>query len=130
MITKTISNLPPEIACYFDKMLLRSPIPGMKEAKHYRNIYESQALKKYGKNSRKMKDFNETLEIYEIIYEWKTAQEAYDNSKEKESFKRPVVPTEKIYRLRGWLGKELRYSFWNSEFTKTIPKKWKNHAIS
>jgi hypothetical protein len=110
MTITTTTILPPMILQRFDSHLLCRPMPGIKESTAYKHEYES-ALKKYGLNSRKMRDFNEILEINEKLYEWKKAQEAYDKATTKDISERPIAPLDSINRIRGILGKELRDAF-------------------
>lgn len=121
----TVNAIPPEIVQYFDHKLLSIPI-GMREPEYYSRYYEDWARAKYKPGSRKMREFEEILEIYGHIYEWKKAQEAYIKTEKKEATQRPIVPTEAIYRLRGGLGKTFRDAFTSATLIQGATL-WKKH---
>jgi hypothetical protein len=86
-------------------------MPGMKEPQHYREYYGVEIEKRYKAGSRKHKEYEMLMEVYEELYGWKKAKEAYAEAKKKEAVEKPIVPIKAINRVRGGLGKMLRESF-------------------
>jgi hypothetical protein len=107
----TTTVIPPEIMATFNAKLLSYPMPGMKEPEHYREYYGKDIEKRYKPGTRKWKEYQMLMEVYEELYEWKKAKEAYAKAEKKEAVERPIVPIEAIHRVRGGLGKMLRESF-------------------
>lgn len=69
------------------------------------------AKKRYKADGRRMRDFQKHIEIFEELYEWQKAQEAYNKAENKKHAERPVVPSKAINRLCGRLGKDVRKAF-------------------
>lgn len=104
-----LSVIPPPILQYYNSYLLKCPGPGLHSRKYYEDRFLKAARKKLGK--RKMTEFYELLEICEKLYEWKTAQEAYNKTENQDLSKKPSIPFEAINRIRGRLGKNIRDAF-------------------
>lgn len=107
----TVNSLPPEITASFDnKLLFNHPI-FMKEPKYYRDLYEDLARKKYKPGSRKMREFESVMAVYEELYGWKVTEKAYQESQTKKIMERPVIPTKALNSLCGEMGTKLRSAF-------------------
>ncbi len=109
-IVRTTQAIPPPIVAYFNAKLLSLPMPGMKEPEFYRKLYEERIKKKYKPGSRKWREYEEVMAVYEELYEWKKAAEAHGKTEIKKATKGPAVPVEAINRLRGGLGFSIRSS--------------------
>lgn len=107
----TVSVVPPPIVAYFNAKLLSYPMPGMKEPQYYRDLYQERIKRKYKPGSRKYREYEEVMAVYEELYEWKKAAEAHGKTEIKKATKGPAIPVEAINRLRGGLGHSLRASF-------------------
>ena len=110
MKIETITTIPPQIIQYFSRKLLVDYERPTKPETILR-LYAAPAYKKYKEGTNKHREFDDHLAIYEEIYGWIKAKEAYDKAKKKEVSQRPVVPTEAINRLHGKLGKDVRGTF-------------------
>ena len=51
------------------------------------------------------------MKIYEDLYGWKKAQEAYRKAEKKEDAQRPVIPFASINSIRGKLGNDVAAVF-------------------
>lgn len=107
MSTATTSALPPLILQHFDSQLLTSAF-GLENPEYYRQRYASEAQRRYKSGSRKMREFDKTLQLYEEIYEWKKTKEAYEKAADKAMATRPIIPYEAVYSFKGELGRDLR----------------------
>ncbi len=102
MIT-TITSLPPEIQYHFNRRLL--DVADIWE----RGLNELVLLtlasrKRYKAGGRRDREFQELVELFEELNEWKTAKEAYNKAKDKGKEEMSHLPIEAINRTRGKLG--------------------------
>lgn len=122
-ITTTI--VPPQIIQHFNRAILIVH-DRWKRCLEQIEEYRAKAQKKYKSGGRKIREFEELIEIFKELYEWHKAQEAYIKAEKKEVLERPIVPTEAIYRLRGELGKNIRDAFRDAPLIQHRGKQWKN----
>jgi hypothetical protein len=107
MVLTTTSLMPPEIQQHFNRDLLGVML-GMMDPKRYRELYGY----RFKPGTRKHREYELIMEVYEKLYGWKKAKEAYVNSKNNQGeTEKPVVPIEAIHSVRGLLGKILREEF-------------------
>lgn len=102
--------LPQEIVWYYNFNLL-GETPEMKHPSHYESILGVKIRDKWPEHNRNFVEYKILMEVYNKLYEWKKAKEAYNKAETKEIEKKPVVPFGEINRIRGALGKILRASF-------------------
>lgn len=121
----TISILPPDIKQFFNSSLLtihdrwertKAKIPGLRD----------KVKRKYKIDGRRSREFEQLVDIFERLYEWQKAQQDYRKEENKEMAQRPIVPTDAIGKLRGFLGKDVRQAF--TSFLLRNPR-WKNDEI-
>lgn len=123
----TTSIMPALITQAYDRKLL-SVYDRWEMTKESIAKWTENAKRKYMPNSRRMKEFEKHVEIFEKLYEWTKAEEAYLNAEDKQAAQRPIIPAEAIYSLCGKLGKDIRGAFWDASLIKST-KYWKNGQI-